>query len=116
MVKAALVVLAIFGGLGYYVWQYNTSPTGGKAKAEASASAAAAEAKTHDPEVGDCVKVADPQGEPLPTVVDCGSSEAEYKTGAMLPGQGQECESTYDYGIQYRNTRGFDYTLCFTKV
>ncbi|GHH31626.1 hypothetical protein [Streptomyces lanatus] len=77
MVKAALVVLAIFGGLGYYVWQYNTSPTGGKAKAEASASAAAAEAKTHDPEVGDCVKVADPQGEPLPTVVDCGSSEAE---------------------------------------
>ncbi|MFF5479656.1 hypothetical protein ACFY5C_20255 [Streptomyces sp. NPDC012935] len=116
MVKAAVVVIAIFGGLGYYVWDYNTSPTGGKAKAEASASAAAEEDKTHDPEIGDCVKVADPQGEPLPTVVDCGSPEAQYKTGALLPGQDQECSAEYDYGIQYRNSRGFDYTLCFTKV
>ncbi|MFE0257224.1 hypothetical protein [Streptomyces sp. NPDC059010] len=116
MLKAAVVVIAIFGGLAYYVWDYNTSPTGGKAKAEASASAAAEEAKTHDPEVGDCVKVADPQGDPLPTIVDCGSPEAQYKTGAQLPGQGKECSAEYDYGIQYRNTRGFDYTLCFTKV
>ncbi|MGW4752623.1 LppU/SCO3897 family protein [Streptomyces chartreusis] len=115
-IKAAVVVLAVVGGLAYYVWDYNTSPTGGKAKAEASASAAAEEAKTHDPEIGDCVKVADPQGKPLPTVVDCGSSEAEYKTGALLPGQDQECGAKYAYGIQYRNTRGFDYTLCFTKV
>ncbi|WP_435887894.1 LppU/SCO3897 family protein [Streptomyces chartreusis] len=114
--KAAVVVIAIVGGLGYYVWDYNTSPTGGKAKAEASASAAAEEAKTHDPEVGDCVKVADPKGKPVPTVVDCGSPEAEYKMGEMLPGQGQECSAKYDYGIQYYNSRGFDYTLCFTKV
>ncbi|MGW6893852.1 LppU/SCO3897 family protein [Streptomyces chartreusis] len=116
MVKAAVVVIAIVGGLGYYVWDYNTSPTGGKAKAEASASAAAEEAKTHDPEVGDCVKVADPKGKPVPTVVDCGSPEAEYKMGEMLPGQGQECSAKYDYGIQYYSSRGFDYTLCFTKV
>lgn len=115
-VKSAVVVIAVFGAVGYWVWDYNTSPTGGKAKAEASASAAAEEAKTHDPEIGDCVKVADPQGEPLPTVVDCGSPEAEYKTGALLPGQGKECSAEYDYGIQYRNSRGFDYTLCFTKV
>ncbi|MER5937508.1 hypothetical protein ABT121_09340 [Streptomyces sp. NPDC001928] len=116
MLKAAVVVLAILGGLAYYVWDYNTSPTGGKAKAEASASAAAEEAKTHDPEVGDCVKVADPNGEPLPTVVDCGSPEAEYKTGELLPGTELECGSKYDYGIQYHNSRGIDYTLCFTKV
>jgi hypothetical protein len=115
-VKSAVVVLAVFGAIGYWVWDYNTSPSGGKAKAEASESAAAAEAKTHDPEIGDCVKVADPKGEPLPTVVDCGSPEAEYKTGALLPGQDQECSAEYDYGIQYRNSRGFDYTLCFTKV
>ncbi|MGW6789623.1 LppU/SCO3897 family protein [Streptomyces chartreusis] len=116
MVKAAAVVIVVVGALGYYVWDYNTSPTGGKAKAEASASAVAEEAKTHDPEVGDCVKVADPQGEPLPTVVDCNSPEAEYKMGEMLPGTQLECASQYDYGIQYHNSRGFDYTLCFTKV
>lgn len=115
-VKSAVVVLAVFGAVGYWVWDYNTSPTGGKAKAEASASAAAEEAKTHEPEVGDCVKVADPQGNPVPTIVDCGSSEAEYKMGALLPGQGQECSAEYDYGIQHSNRRGFDYTMCFTKV
>ncbi|MGI5414026.1 LppU/SCO3897 family protein [Streptomyces chartreusis] len=115
-VKAAAVVIAVVGALGYYVWDYNTSPTGGKAKAEASASAAAEEAKTHEPEVGDCVKVADPQGEPVPTVVDCASPEAQYTMREMLPGQGQECPSKYDYGIQHYNSRGFDYTMCFTKV
>ncbi|MFE9441519.1 hypothetical protein ACFYO2_21475 [Streptomyces sp. NPDC006602] len=113
LVKAGVVVIAIFGGLGYYVWDYNTSPTGGKAKAEASASASA---DAHDPDIGDCVKVADPDGDPVPTVVDCDSSEAEYKTGDRLYGNGVECGSEYDYGIQYRNSRSVDYTLCFTKV
>ncbi|GGX58038.1 hypothetical protein GCM10010321_88710 [Streptomyces chartreusis] len=110
-VKAAAVVIVIFAGLGYYVWDYNSSPTGGKAKASASA-----EAEAHDPQVGDCVKVADPQGKPVPTVVDCDSPVAEYKTGELLPGQGQECGPEWDYGIQYYSSRGFDYTLCFTKV
>ncbi|MFI7412243.1 hypothetical protein ACIBU0_26575 [Streptomyces sp. NPDC049627] len=115
-VKSAVIVLAVFGAVGYWVWDYNTSPTGGKAKAEASASAAADEAKTHEPEVGDCVKVADPQGHPVPTIVACDAPEAEYKMGALLPGQGQECSAEYDYGIQHYDRRGFDYTMCFTKV
>ncbi|MGW3120274.1 LppU/SCO3897 family protein [Streptomyces sp. NPDC001107] len=110
--KAIAMVVVLFGGVGYYVWDYNTSPTGGKARAEASASASAA---AHDPEIGDCVKVKDPKGEPVTTVVDCGSSEAEYKLGEMVPGANMECGSEYDYGIQYhRRTSG--YTLCFTKV
>lgn len=113
MVKSGAVVLAIFGGLAYYVYDYNTSPTGGKAQAEASASASA---EAHDPQVGDCVKVADPDGEPVPTVVDCNSAEAEYKTADMLYGSDLECSSSYDYGIQYSNSHSVDYTLCFTKV
>ncbi|MDN0200501.1 hypothetical protein [Streptomyces sp. S.PNR 29] len=115
-VKSAVVVIAVFGAVGYWVWDYNTSPTGGKAKAEASASAAAAEAETHDPEVGDCVKVDDPKGEPLPTIVDCDSAEAEYKTGDKKFGPNETCGSQYDYGIEYSSNRGADYTLCFTKV
>ncbi|GAA4933974.1 hypothetical protein ACFPM3_04895 [Streptomyces coeruleoprunus] len=114
--KAAVVVLAVFGGLAYYVWDYNTSPTGGKAKAEASQSAQAEENKTHDPNIGDCVKVDDPDGKPLPTIVDCGSPEAEYKTGDRLYGPDRQCGSEYDYGIEYSSRRGADYTLCFTKV
>ncbi|MFF4346397.1 hypothetical protein [Streptomyces sp. NPDC001530] len=114
--KAAVVVIAVIGGVGYYVWNYNTSPTGGKAKAEASQSAQVEENKTHDPDVGDCVKVEDPDGEPLPTVVDCDAAEAEYKTGDRLYGPDKKCGSEYDYGIEYSNSRGADYTLCFTKV
>jgi hypothetical protein len=114
--KAAVVVIAVIGGVGYYVWDYNTSPTGGKAKAEASQSAQAEENKTHDPDIGDCVKVEDPDGEPLPTIVDCAAAEAEYKTGDKLYGPNQKCGSGYDYGIEYSNSRGADYTLCFTKV
>lgn len=116
-VKSAVIVVAVFGAVGYWVWDYNTSPTGGKAKAEASASAAAEEAKKHEPEIGDCVKVADPDGDPVPTVVGCDSAEAEYKLGEWMPGKGRECGSEYDYGIQYRNTgHRSSYTLCFTKV
>lgn len=112
MVKAVAMVVVLFGGVGYYVWDYNTSPTGGKARAAASASASAA---AHDPGIGDCVKVKDPTGEPVTTVVDCNSPEAEYKLGEMVPGANMECGSKYDYGIQYhRRTSG--YTLCFTKV
>ncbi|WP_327315666.1 LppU/SCO3897 family protein [Streptomyces sp. NBC_01235] len=114
--KTAVVLIAVMGGLGYYVYDYNTSPTGGKAKAEASQSAQAEEAKTHDPDIGDCVKVADPEGDPLPTVVDCGSAEAQYKTGDKLIGPDRKCGSEYDYGIQYSNSRSVDYTLCFTEV
>jgi hypothetical protein len=114
--KAAVVVIAVIGCVGYYVWNYNTSPTGGKAEAEASQSAQVQEDKTHDPDVGDCVKVQDPDGNPLPTIVDCGSAEAEYETGERLWGTDVECGSEYDYGIQYSNSRSADYTLCFTKV
>ncbi|TLS46931.1 hypothetical protein FE633_07570 [Streptomyces montanus] len=116
MVKSAVIVLAIFGGLGYYVWDYNTNPNGGKAKAEASQAAQVKEDQKHDPDIGDCVKVEDPKGEPLPTIVDCGSAEAEYKTGDRLFGPEEKCGSKYDYGIEYSDSRGADYTLCFTKV
>lgn len=112
-VKSGVIVIAVVGALGYWVWDYNTNPNGGKAKAEASASASF---DAHNPEVGDCVKVADPKGEPVPTVVDCGSPEAEYKMGELMPGQGQECSSEYDYGIRHYDRRGIDYTMCFTKV
>jgi hypothetical protein len=75
---------------------------------------------THDPDTGDRVKVKvkvkDPRGDPLPTVVDCDSAEAEYTLGEMLPGK-MECGSKYDYGIRYRNSgHRLSYTLCFTKV
>ena len=74
---------------------------------------------THDPDTGDRVKVKvkDPRGDPLPTVVDCDSAEAEYTLGEMLPGKDMECGSKYDYGIRYRNSgHRLSYTLCFTKV
>ena len=116
MLKSAVIVLAVFGGLAYYVYDYNTNPNGGKAKAEASASAQASEDATHTPSVGDCVKVADPEGEPVPTIVDCGSPEAQYKTEDVLMGEGEKCGSEYDYGILVSNSRSMDYTYCFTKV
>ena len=116
VVKSAAVVLAVFGGLAYYVYDYNTDPHGGKAKAEASASAQASEDATHRPNIGDCVKVADPQGEPVPTIVDCSSPEAQYKTGDVLMGEDEECGSEFDYGIRVDNSRSMDYTYCFTKV
>ncbi|MFD7814126.1 hypothetical protein ACFV6E_14400 [Streptomyces sp. NPDC059785] len=111
-----VVVIAVFGAVGYWVWDYNTSPTGGKAKAEASQSAQAKEDATHDPEIGDCVTVEDPEGEPVPTVIDCDDPKAEYKMGERLIGAGKECGSAYDYGIQVQQSRGIDYTMCFTKV
>ncbi|MFI1521824.1 LppU/SCO3897 family protein [Kitasatospora cineracea] len=110
------IVLAIFGGGAWYVWNYNTSPTGGKAKAEASRSARAVEAKTHDPEIGDCVKVADPEGHPVPTIVDCASPEAEYKMADQLLGDDKHCGKEFDYGIRYVSSRRIDSTLCFTKI
>ncbi|MEU9395912.1 hypothetical protein AB0D86_38660 [Streptomyces sp. NPDC048324] len=58
----------------------------------------------------------DPQGEPLPTIVDCGSPEAEYKTADKLLGPDQKCGSTYAYGIQVHQSHQLDHTLCFTKV
>ncbi|MGW0611933.1 LppU/SCO3897 family protein [Streptomyces sp. NPDC002788] len=103
--KSAVVVPAVFGAVGYWVWDHDTSPIGGKAKAEASASAAAEEDKKHEPEIGDCVKVADPDGEPVPTVVACDSAEAEYKLAEWIPGKYRECGSECDYGIRYRNSR-----------
>ncbi|MFI8461549.1 hypothetical protein [Kitasatospora sp. NPDC085464] len=110
------IVLAVFGGVAWYVWDYNTSPTGGKAKAEATRSAQAAEAKTHDPNIGDCVKIADPEGDPQPTIVDCTSPEAQYKTAARLIGADKHCGKEFDYGIRYSSRRSTDFTLCFTKV
>ncbi|PHQ52678.1 hypothetical protein BLA24_06125 [Streptomyces cinnamoneus] len=116
MLITAVVVLAVFGGGAWYVWDYNTNPDGGKAKKEAARVAQFEENKKYDPKTGDCVKVQDPDGEPLPVIVDCGSPEAQYKTGERLYGPGKKCPSTYDYGIQYSASRGADYTLCFTKV
>ncbi|MEU5211768.1 hypothetical protein [Streptomyces sp. NPDC020742] len=112
----AVIVLAVFGGVGWYVWDYNTNPSGGKAKKEAAQAAKRAEEKTHDPQSGDCVKVEHPNGDPLPTIVDCGSSEAQYKAGERLYGAGKECRSPYTYQIQVTQSRGIDYTMCFTKV
>ncbi|WP_427165740.1 LppU/SCO3897 family protein [Streptomyces sp. C1-1] len=114
--KSAAIVIAVFGALAWYVWDYNTDPSGGKAKAEAAASAQASEDATHDPNIGDCVKVKDPQGEPLPTIVDCDSPEAEYKTADKLLGNDMKCDSKYVYGIQVRQSHQMGYTLCFTKV
>ncbi|MFF3908445.1 hypothetical protein ACFYZJ_21230 [Streptomyces sp. NPDC001848] len=116
VVQSAAIVIAIFGGLAYYVWDYNTSPTGGKARAEASASAQAKENATHDPNIGDCVKIKDPQGHPLPTIVDCTSPEAQYKTADRLLGDDRGCDAKYAYGIRYHSSHQLDYTLCFTKV
>ncbi|MFG2191032.1 hypothetical protein [Streptomyces sp. NPDC048639] len=111
-----VVLLAVFGGIAWYVWDYNTDPNGGKAKAEASQSAQAKENEKYRPEVGDCVKVDDPQGDPQPEVVDCGSAEAEYKMGDMLYGPDKKCGQRFDYGIEYSSSRGGDHTLCFTRV
>ncbi|MFD5101763.1 LppU/SCO3897 family protein [Streptomyces albidochromogenes] len=111
-----VIFLAIVGGVGYWVYDYNTDPNGGQAKKEAEAVAQHKEDKTHEPEVGDCVKVQDPQGEPVPTIVDCGSAEAQYKTGEILPGEGMKCGPKFDYGIQRTASRGFDYTMCFNKL
>ncbi|WP_424893377.1 LppU/SCO3897 family protein [Streptomyces sp. XH2] len=111
-----LVVLAVFGGGAWYVWDYNTNPNGGKAKKEASQAAQAEENKKHDPRIGDCVRIEDPQGEPLPVIVDCGSSEAQYKMGEKLYGPDKKCGPSFDYGIQYSSRRAADFTMCFTKV
>lgn len=111
-----VIFLAIVGGVGYWVYDYNTNPNGGQAKEEAEAVAQHNEDKTHEPQVGDCVKAQDPQGKPVPTIVDCGSAEAEYKTGEVLPGEGMKCGPKFDYGIQHTASRGFDYTMCFTKL
>ncbi|MEU2158317.1 hypothetical protein ABZ532_25460 [Streptomyces sp. NPDC019396] len=105
--KSAVIVIAVFGALGYWVWDYNTDPNGGKAKKEA-------EAASHQPGIGDCVKVEDPEGSPVPTVVDCDSPEAEYKMGDRVVGSAQ-CDSKYDYGIKVTR-RGSRSTMCFTKV
>ncbi|MGW7316251.1 LppU/SCO3897 family protein [Streptomyces sp. NPDC054865] len=111
-----VIFLALVGGVGYWVYDYNTDPNGGQAKKEAAAVAQHEEDKTHAPGVGDCVKVQDPQGKPVPTIVDCGSVEAQYKTGEILPGQGMKCGPKFDYGIQHTASCGFDYTMCFTKL
>ncbi|MFF0628019.1 hypothetical protein [Streptomyces sp. NPDC004296] len=113
----AVILLAVLGGGAWYVWDYNTNPNGGKAKKEAARDARNAERKTHDPQVGDCVKVEHSNGEPLPTIVDCNSPGAQYKLGERLLGAGRKCDSaSYDYSIQFTSNRRTDYTMCFTKV
>ncbi|MGP4003170.1 LppU/SCO3897 family protein [Streptomyces sp. 8N706] len=112
-----VIVVAVFGGGAWYVWDYNTNPNGGKAKAEASQSAQAEEYKKYNPEVGDCVNVQDnANGDPVTEIVDCGSAEAQYKTGDRLIGPDEKCGSQFDYSIEYSSNRGADYTLCFTEV
>jgi len=111
----AVIVLAVFGGAAWYVWDYNTNPHGGKAKKEAAQAARAEENKKYNPQVGDCVKVHDPQGEPLAEIVGCGSPEAQYKTADRLIGDAR-CGSKFDYGIHVSIRHSSNYTLCFTKV
>ncbi|MFD0273836.1 hypothetical protein ACFVHB_07970 [Kitasatospora sp. NPDC127111] len=115
-VISIVVVLAVFGGVGWYVWKYNTDPNGGKAKANASQAAEARERLTHEPNIGDCVKIQDPQGSPVPTIVDCKSAEAQYKMADRLYGPDKSCGSAYDYGIKVSRSKGVDYTMCFKKV
>ncbi|MFH8572531.1 hypothetical protein [Streptomyces sp. NPDC017993] len=110
-----VVVLAIFGGGAWYVWDYNTNPNGGKAKAEASQSAQAEENKTHDPKVGDCIKVEGSQEDPLPVIVECGSAEAEYKMGERNFGADAKCGPQYVYVMHY-SSKYTRYTMCFTKA
>ncbi|MEU6232068.1 hypothetical protein [Kitasatospora sp. NPDC047058] len=115
-VISIVVVLAVFGGVGWYVWKYNTDPNGGKAKANASQAAEARDRLSHDPNIGDCVKIQDPQGAPVPTIVDCKSAEAQYKMADRLYGPDKSCGSAYDYGIKVSRSKGVDYTMCFKKV
>ncbi len=114
----AVIVLAVFGGGAWYVWNYNTDPNGGKAKAEASASARAEENKKYAPQTGDCIDMQGTPDAPRPLVVDCGSPQAEYKTGERLDGGGRKCGPQYDTSIVYSGARfrSGNYTLCFTKV
>ncbi|MGW7199553.1 LppU/SCO3897 family protein [Streptomyces chryseus] len=56
-----VIFLAIVGGVGYWVYDYNTNPNGGHAKKEAANVAQRQEDRKHEPEVGDCVKVQDPR-------------------------------------------------------
>ncbi|WP_234442266.1 LppU/SCO3897 family protein [Streptomyces sp. NRRL S-1448] len=113
----AVVILAIFGGGAWYVWDYNTNPNGGKAKEEADRVARREAAdKKYNPKIGDCVKIKDPQGEPVTLIVDCGSADAEYKLGERLDGPAQKCGPKWDYGIEYVGRHTASYTLCFSKV
>ncbi|MFD5425804.1 hypothetical protein [Streptomyces sp. NPDC127084] len=107
MLRSAVILIAVLGALGYWVWDYNTDPNGGKAKKEA-------ESASHNPSIGDCVKIADPQGSPEPTVVDCDSPEAEYKMGDLTIGA-RQCDAKYDYAIK-STRRGSSTTKCFTKL
>ncbi|WP_228456852.1 LppU/SCO3897 family protein, partial [Streptomyces durbertensis] len=110
--KLIVFVLAavLIGGVGWWVYDHNRTPAdGGPSKAEV-------EDRKNNPREGDCVKIHDPEGSPRPETVDCDSPEAEYRRGEKLDGSGQECGPSYDYGIQFRQRRGSNYTLCFTKI
>ncbi|MGW0732486.1 LppU/SCO3897 family protein [Streptomyces sp. NPDC002851] len=114
---SVLIVVAIFGGVAWYVWDYNTNPNGGKAKEEAAEAARLKEEEKKAINRGDCVKVKDAYGDnPAPTKVDCGSPDAQFKAGEMLYGPDKKCGAPYDYGIQYSSSRGGDYTQCYTKL
>ncbi|MEV4434717.1 hypothetical protein [Streptomyces sp. NPDC049585] len=111
----AVVLLAIFGGGAWYVYDYNTNPNGGKAKKEAERTAKVDEAKKHQPQRGDCVKIEHPDNDPLPTIVDCGSPEAQYKMGETLLGADKHCGPEYAIGLRTVG-RFSNSTMCFTKV
>lgn len=108
----AVILLALFGGVGYYVYDYNTNPNGGKAKEEADRKAYD---RKHTPQVGDCVKITGPKDDSQMTVVACDSSDAQYKTGETHV-DGKACGPEYTTVIHQRRRLGLGTTWCFTKV
>ena len=110
------IVLAVIGGVVWYVVDYNTDPNGGKAAKEASASASAkAYDEKHNAKVGDCVKITGSGDAVEMTIVDCDSSEAQYKTGDVIGGN-EQCGPQYERSIVYSYDHRVTTTWCLTKV
>lgn len=100
----------LIGGLGYWVYDYNATPSDG------APSKAEADHRKKNPREGDCVKIKDPDGTPEAEVVDCDSDEAEYRWGEKLDSAGQTCDESYDYGIKTSRRRGASFTTCYVKL
>jgi hypothetical protein len=71
---------------------------------------------TSNASAGDCVQNTGSVSEPNVSVVDCGSSDAEYKIIGKISGSANadDCEQQYpDYTVAYSEERGSSkYTLC----
>ncbi|MFG2135439.1 hypothetical protein [Streptomyces sp. NPDC048650] len=112
----AVIMLALFGGIGWYVWDYNTNPHGGKAKKEAAQKAEIKENdRKYNPKVGNCVKITGSDDDVAMEVVDCDSSAAGYKTGEVISGD-ERCGPQYTKSVHRQPRLGAGTTWCFTKV